>query len=241
MVHWGDPIPVDGKRPDWLRDDDVIQWSKHTSAWLPSFGYPAEHYVQIDYDVNINYIRLSVDHPYYVATSKGFTYWPGGNAAPEDWDEGFVLLRQGEEVHGNFIGYWDHRETIPHSDIIGYRKRTVDDETSNHMVAAPAPDIESPMFVPQAPAITPEFIALVVNERDALRKRVTDLLLANNRYVEERRASENWQAAFERSQDDLATAYAELSDLKARIMREISEHGRIEGCSFHHLGAETPA
>lgn len=87
------------------------------------------------------------------------------------------------------------------------------DATSNHMVAAPASyrdalDEES-MFVPQVADKLPEFIALVVNERDALRKRVTDLLEANNRLVEERRASENWQAAFERSQDDLATVTAE--------------------------------
>lgn len=79
------------------------------------------------------------------------------------------------------------------------------EETSTHMVAAPAPEIPE---TPQ-PTITAEFIALVVKERDALRKRVTDLLEANNRLVEERRASENWQAAFERSQDDLAMVTAE--------------------------------
>lgn len=32
-VEWGAAIPVDGKRPEWLRDDDKFQWSNSSLTW----------------------------------------------------------------------------------------------------------------------------------------------------------------------------------------------------------------
>lgn len=79
-------------------------------------------------------------------------------------------------------------------------------------------------------AITPESIAAIVNERDRLRNRVVELLVANNREVEARRSYAaqaiemagianqraadlaDMTAAFEKSQDDLATARAERDE-----------------------------
>jgi hypothetical protein len=66
------------------------------------------------------------------AESLGFSYWPGGDAAPADWDGGPVLLRGGSVVRpgeGDNALVWSH----PHmsvgyeeiaGDIIGYHKRT---------------------------------------------------------------------------------------------------------------------
>lgn len=87
------------------------------------------------------------------------------------------------------------------------------DHPRYHMVAAPA----SYRGEIDPPTVTAEFIALVVNERDALRKRVTDLLEANNRLVERNRVLQEFQAAFERSQDELATVRTKLDMLKSTL------------------------
>lgn len=80
-----------------------------------------------------------------------------------------------------------------------------------------------------ATEITAEFIAQVVTERDGLRKRVTDLLNANNGLVQERRdlalrlrvaenEVEEMRSSFERSQDDLATLRAEADERLQAMM-----------------------
>jgi len=231
MVQWGDPIPVDGQRPAWLADDDVIQWSKSAERlWLPRRGINASVYDQSDYDENIKFIRLPVDHWAYPAILKGFTPWAGGEAAPDDWDEGEVLLRDRQSLPAYCINRWRHLDTS--DDVIGYRKRTeaAADPLETLKQAAPA-SFRGPVSIGAAlkpfkwgdpikpvpqPSITPEFIALVVTERDGLRKRVTDLLNANNGLVQERRdlaaELESMRGTFERSQDDLATLRAEADE-----------------------------
>lgn len=58
-----------------------------------------------------------------IATSRGFTYWPGGESAPEDWDGGEVLDAYGGVNGPDWIGRWTNiGEGYPN--IIGYRKRT---------------------------------------------------------------------------------------------------------------------
>lgn len=65
---------------------------------------------------------LPADHPYYLATEKGFTYWPGGESAPGDWDGGPVLLWNG--LDKGFGGDWRHGARVPPStEIIGYRRK----------------------------------------------------------------------------------------------------------------------
>lgn len=89
-IEWGAEIAVNGVRPEWLRDEDkiIVRWGDATGiesrrgAWRPSL---------IDQRISettgwdsVYAIRLPATHPYYLATSRGFTYWPGGENAPED-------------------------------------------------------------------------------------------------------------------------------------------------------------
>lgn len=250
MVQWGDPIPVDGQQPTWLADSDECQCrSRATGRWLACVKNRAIW-------ENLTHIRLPVDHWAYPAIQKGFTPWQGGEAAPDDWDGGQVLLRDGDFINhpfatsANWMRGLDGDPTkMAYLDIIGYRKRTEPEAVETLKQAAPA-SFRGPVSIGAAlkpfkwgdpvkpapqPSITPEFIALVVTERDGLRKRVTDLLNANNREVELKREAvhglnlyrsrcrdleaefEKLWSSFEQSQDDLATLRAE-ADERVRAM-----------------------
>lgn len=150
---WGAEIPVNGVRPAWLRDDDVVQrrdrdnhenpwgWPKPFliradglgwGAWLTHIRLPANHWV---YRV----LRWNAEHPDQVP----FEPFGGADTAPSDWDEGEVLLRNGEieRVYPPMIasfrknngwqrGYRGDPDCFADLDIIGYRKRvaaTTDD------------------------------------------------------------------------------------------------------------------
>lgn len=123
----GPEIKIDGKRPEWLKDDENIgivwryggRWDnldtevRHVSGWKNS----------------IEAIMLPADHPYYLATKKGFTYWLGGESAPDDWDcdmhgHGDVLTRCGDVILVGDGYKWDHYRGGLSSDIIGYRRKT---------------------------------------------------------------------------------------------------------------------
>lgn len=116
----GPEIKIDGKRPEWLKDDEEIM-----VAWGDVKGgpYPAEC-VSWGYSTAI---RLPADHPYYLATSKGFTYWPGGESAPDDWDGGEVLFRHGSpEVSPTSWSHpWngENGTGVTDYDVIGYRRK----------------------------------------------------------------------------------------------------------------------
>lgn len=122
---WGAEIEVNGVRPDWLRDDE-----KHIPIGFDGHEFKQETGCTSGWDV-IKATRLPANHPYYLATSKGFTYWPGGDAAPGDWahieDEKTVLLANGEERYS--VGWWDRKEGNACSVIgyIGYRRKPKDD------------------------------------------------------------------------------------------------------------------
>lgn len=267
MVQWGDPIPVDGQRPAWLADDDVIVTPIHDGSGWCDVGGPAHHYVfegdssrQIK---TVTHIRLPVDHWAYPAIQKGFTPWQGGEAAPDDWGGGEVLWGDGREDLPCADVMWRRFEPIDEFEIIGYRKRTEPDAVETLKQAAPAsfrgeipkkvdlssfrfkdpikPKLEGGiLFAPTPqPSITAEFIAQVVTERDGLRKRVTDLLNANNGLVQERRdlaaELESMRGAFERSQDDLATVTVERDLYRDNPLREVPTHLTItitgpQGC-----------
>lgn len=63
-----------------------------------------------------------------------WTIWNGGDRAPDDWDGGAVLLRNGTTCPGNEIICWDHSSQLNNGDIVGYiRKHIVryDPETTD--------------------------------------------------------------------------------------------------------------
>src|SRR5215217_2294297 len=129
MVEFGEAIRVDGKRPEWLATDQAFDWSRtegFTDGWLVS---PANRLIPQSVKFSskewacIEFIYLPTDHPYYAATSAGFKYWPGGDAAPTDWDGGYVLLRVGTRYSGQSIWYRPYGGDP--ADIIGYRPRAM--------------------------------------------------------------------------------------------------------------------
>lgn len=62
---YGTPIPVNGKRPDWLGDDDMVRWHRTVGGgpfWDKGGGMPAR---QLIWNEHIQLVRLKSDHPYY--------------------------------------------------------------------------------------------------------------------------------------------------------------------------------
>ena len=110
---WGDPIPVDGKRPEWLRDDDWVRMGD-TNLTARSWSFDGSH----------PHFRLLASHPYYLATSRGFTYWPGGDEAPADWDGGEVFFVNREAQSYPYLAPSDWAADRPGiARIIGYHRK----------------------------------------------------------------------------------------------------------------------
>lgn len=115
----GPEIKIEGKRPEWLKDDEYIgivwydgaRWENLNTAVRNVAGWSG----------SITAIMLPADHPYYMATEKGFEYWPGGPYAPSDWDRGEVLVRYGDIKPAQHSSNWRHHGHD--NEIIGYRKR----------------------------------------------------------------------------------------------------------------------
>lgn len=116
-IELGAVITVDGM-PDWLRDDETVagQWRNH--SWFSGGTTTKSCYSSPD---EITAIRLPADHPYYLATSNGFTYWPGGESAPVDWDGGEVLYGGG--LPAKFHGFWKRDDPVDGVEVIGYRRK----------------------------------------------------------------------------------------------------------------------
>lgn len=125
-IEWGAEIAVNGVRPEWLTGVQTA-WLKTTHWTMPNHcpHVPAEKWswrYGSDDRPCITAIRLPADHDYYKATSRGFTYWPGGESAPADCGAE-ALMRYGGMLSGNILDCrWDHIGNS--ADIIGYRKRT---------------------------------------------------------------------------------------------------------------------
>lgn len=128
-IFWGKPIEVNGVRPSWLRDEEECKWGNSFEC----LG-AVERANESAWDV-INYIHLPASHPYYTVQrynaehGTSFVYWPGGDAAPADWDEGDAL----DARPGIVLPYEDSPNwrsiTIgsPYNgslNIIGYTRRT---------------------------------------------------------------------------------------------------------------------
>lgn len=125
-MKFGPEIATDKVRPAWLLDTDTIQFCVDGDWTDDPKGYPAGR--GWSYGL-ISAIRLPADHPYYLATSKGFTYWPGGESAPDDWDGDLygVIYRDNSDI-GRAAYNWRHFGAD--SDIIGYRRKTKSDAVS---------------------------------------------------------------------------------------------------------------
>lgn len=117
-ITWGGPIDAanDGKPLPWLKEDERVK-----CYWGSGSQYEGmETWVHCVCGWNKGFqIKLPADHPYYLATERGFTYWPGGDSAPNDWDGGHVFLENGNMCPQP--GTWKHGVD---RNIIGYRKRT---------------------------------------------------------------------------------------------------------------------
>lgn len=96
MTEWGEAISVDGKRPGWLRDGEKIEWAKERNeGWRGPCAAEGHNWEGTRaYPTPTSHIRLPATHPYYTVQrynakhGTSFVYWPGGDAAPEDWSGG---------------------------------------------------------------------------------------------------------------------------------------------------------
>jgi hypothetical protein len=114
-IVWGDPIDANTQL-DWLGDNELITVKWHFGEWSDiTYGLPAVHWVHNEWEA----FKLPANHPYYLATSTGFKYWPGGDRAPDDWDGGDVLLRDGDDTGSGE----DWRHLGDGCDIIGYQPK----------------------------------------------------------------------------------------------------------------------
>lgn len=117
---WGEPIVIDFRRPEWLKDGDTYLWSGSGE----SFSKYAETAPHSGYDI-IHSIKLPADHFAYKAIAAGFTPWGGGEAAPADYDPvaGF-LFRNGETQNGTGWNWRSPQGSVESThDIIGYKRK----------------------------------------------------------------------------------------------------------------------
>jgi len=140
---WGDPIAVDGKRPEWLKDGERIRRRDRDAVDDRNDGWGrvgSEHEVEakaLDWRNWVTHIRLPASHPYYLATSRGCAYWPGGKTPPADWDGEGYLKRGGAWCSYKPIRWeWIDTDATRHHDVIGYRRKSegeniTDDDTAS--------------------------------------------------------------------------------------------------------------
>jgi len=118
-ITWGPAIPVNGKRPEWLRDDVQCCVFSTGKWWGLKLNTFAKDWC---WHERVTHIRLPADHFAYTAIDKGFEPWGGGDEAPADWDGGVTLFRDGGECR-EVPGRWNHFGIEWDGDIIGYRKK----------------------------------------------------------------------------------------------------------------------
>lgn len=136
---WGAPIEVNGACPEWLRDDVKKGMMLDHTGWFSQYGKPSRW----AWDFKPTAIRLPADHPFYTVQRHNaehgtdFTYWPGGDEAPGDWDRGEVFLSNPVGVMPTVYRpdcQWS-RDSGPWRHIIGYRKKQA--EPVQHEPEAP--------------------------------------------------------------------------------------------------------
>lgn len=121
-IEWGREIPVDGKRPAWLKGLVVCD-VKTSAGWrYPRGGLSATFAERWSWNYGegtpcITAIRLPADHFAYKAINAGFEPWLTDGTVPADWDGDRVLLDSGFLVVPT---HWRREPGI--EDIIGYRR-----------------------------------------------------------------------------------------------------------------------
>lgn len=135
-MEWGEAIEVNGVRPDWLRDDEVVYWSHaKSSAQINASGLAWSG--QPGFDNAVEDIRLPADHPYYTVQAHNakhgtnFAYWPGGDNAPDDWDRDGVLFLSGVENRQGLAWRW--ASDMGRANIIGYTRKPVQKLVEDHV------------------------------------------------------------------------------------------------------------
>lgn len=145
MTEWGEAISVNGKRPEWLRDEPVQIWEAEKRRAEPAGDVDGYWWGEI------TAICIPASSPYYTVQrynaehGTAFTYWPGGDAAPKDWDQGDVLRRRGDVTPhlaptgaeawtvgfgggppcpGDVIGYRRKRTAAAQPDMVQVRRMT---------------------------------------------------------------------------------------------------------------------
>lgn len=200
--NWGALIACGGVRPTWLADDEqcaLRHYVPHHGLSSGVRGLSPLPPSAISWN-DLRSFSLRADHPYYVATAQGFTYWPGGPNAPEDWDGGTVLLGDRSQYTPP-IGWWHQSPQIDRN-VIGYRRKTgatehvesdADHTPHEYKMAgidtccrcgnAETHSVHSSRF----PTPQQRETATLVAENDRLTKRANELLTANNQLVETNR------------------------------------------------------
>lgn len=146
---WGDPIPVDGVRPEWLNGDDQVMDVDLENRSTNGTVRPAARWGW----TLMKSIRLPATHHAYEALNRGFVPWSGGDEAPSDWDGGEVLTYdatawgdkyQVKTKSGNTRPCWQRDNH--YTDIIGYRKRKTTEpaqpETQSEYAFGPWVDVK---------------------------------------------------------------------------------------------------
>jgi len=130
-MEYGPDIEVNGKRPAWIADDDVIRaYNFHDEAWYGDQNDTPDMW----YWPLVTKIRLPAGHWANDVIEKGYWPWAGGNKAPDDWDGGEVLCRGGQTISAVDVDRWFHTSGL--GDIIGYKREVevVSEPDTNSMV-----------------------------------------------------------------------------------------------------------
>lgn len=137
-MEFGREIAVNGVRPGWLgKNADPLGYKRINGCWYgPSEEQPAI-WTEADIFSNqknwstVTHIRLPADHWVYRVLDwndahpdqEPFEPWAGGDAAPEDWDQGDVLRYwRPENVEVTVVmgpNAWDGKD----GGAIGYRRK----------------------------------------------------------------------------------------------------------------------
>lgn len=59
-IEWGEPIPVNGEKPEWLKSSDVWEWVGAKGTWFRAGGGPNDYNWEV-----MPSIRLLADHSHY--------------------------------------------------------------------------------------------------------------------------------------------------------------------------------
>lgn len=118
MTDFGAEIATNGVRPDYVRDDEIVEWSHRYSKGTTTAG-------QLHWDGGcirqpVTSIRLRADHPYYLVAQHPGMKLHTGDVRPVDVDTTqHALLRNGFRIPPPFsTQHWEWNGDD--GDILGY-------------------------------------------------------------------------------------------------------------------------